>query len=216
MFYGVLNEGYILSEKDIKYQVDEFESGKIQNLFITGQSGSGKSTLGRKYSNDLKISYYDLDAISVNHQYTDDQIKEMGSDLWNFFNGTGKKYRSHPDPKDPKKAIDADWNIDECMRDFVKYIISKKARCVAEGTQIFQLLDQKMIDIEIFKNSAVIIKGTSALKSIVRAMKRDYIDNKPEVSIKDAFKDFVNRVKWMMQDEAALKQMRKYYKKKDK
>ena len=216
MFYGAINEGYILSEKDIKYNIKEFESGKVKTLFITGQSGSGKSTLARKYQNKLKIPYYDLDTISINYQYTDDQIKEIGSDLWEFFNGTGKKYRSHPDPENPKRSIDADWNISECMADFVKYIISKKARCIVDGVQILQILDEKLIDVEIFKNSAVIIRGTSALKSVMRAMKRDYIDNKPEVGIKDAFKDFVYRVKWMLQDEASLKQLRKHYKKKDK
>ena len=81
MFYGIVHEGYILSEKDVKYQVDEFVEGKVKTLFITGHSGSGKSTLAHKYEKELGITCYMLDDIGWNDGFTDDQLKEYGKEL---------------------------------------------------------------------------------------------------------------------------------------
>ena len=95
MFYGVIHEGYIFDSKDIKYQVEEFESGKIKTLFITGQSGSGKSTLGRKYAEELKIPIYGLDEVIDNYKYTDEQLKEIGQDLYDYFQSDGSDFRGN-------------------------------------------------------------------------------------------------------------------------
>ena len=82
MFYGVIHEGYIFDSKDIKYQVEEFEQGKVKTLFVTGHSGSGKSTLGHKYEKELGITCYELDDIRANYNFTDDQLKEYGKEIY--------------------------------------------------------------------------------------------------------------------------------------
>lgn len=217
MFYGVLNEGYIFDSKDIKYNVEEFEQGKVKTLFVTGHSGSGKSTLGHKYEKELGINCYELDDIGWNYKFTDDQLKEYGPEIYEWFMGPGKKYRL-----DPSANLNlVDWDLVVASADFIKFILSKNARCIVEGISIFQTLDEGLMKIEQFKNSAMIIKGTSAAKSTVRALKRDYANDKkedPNLKLKDAlpFHYLVNRVKYALHDEGVLREMRKKYKKKDK
>lgn len=213
-----LEEGYIFDSKDIKYRVDEFESGDIKTLFVTGMSGSGKSTAGHKYEKDLGIPCYELDDLGINHHFTDAQLREYGPEMSGFFKGPGKKYRLHPDPKNPKWITDdPDWDEVEVSAEFIKYILSKKARCIVEGIGIFMAIDEKRLSIEDFKDSAMIIKGTAAVKSTYRAIRRDYINDKkedPNLKLKDAvpFHYLVSRIKYMLQDEKMLSKMRKWYK----
>lgn len=221
MFYGVVHEGYIFDSKDIKYQVEEFEQGKVKTLFITGHSGSGKSTLGHKYEEELKIPCYELDDIGWNYKFTDDQLKEYGKEIYDWLvKGPGKKYRLEKNPENEKESKNiVDWDLVQASSEFIKYILSKNARCIVEGIAIFQSLDEKLLTIEAFKKSAMIIMGTSAAKSTYRAMKRDYENDKkedPKLKLKDAipFHYLVSRVKYALQDEGSLKEMRKKYKKK--
>ena len=44
----LLEEKYIINEKDIYYNKDKFDSKEINLCFITGHSGSGKSTMAHK------------------------------------------------------------------------------------------------------------------------------------------------------------------------
>lgn len=66
----------------------------------------------------------------------------------------------------------------------------------------------------------MIIMGTSAIKSTVRALSRDYKNDKkedPNLKLKDAipFKYLVSRIKEALQDEKTLKKLREKYKKKE-
>ena len=225
-FYGnYFNEGYIFDSKTIKYQVEEFESGKVKNLFVTGMSGSGKSTLAHKYEKDLGINCYELDDIGFNGGFTDDQLKEYGKEIYDWFKGPGKKYRMDPDRykelmnnKDNNLDYEYDWDLNDACGDFIKYILSKNARCIVEGIEIFMCLDSNQLNIEQFKNSAMIIMGTSATKSTYRSLKRDYENDKkedPSIKLKDAipFKYLCNRVNYMLHDEKSLKDLRNKVKK---
>ena len=218
---STVNEGYIFDSKIVKYQVEEFESGKVKTLFVTGMSGSGKSTLGHKYEKDLGINCYELDDIGFNDKFTDDNLKEYGKEIYDWFKGPGKKYRMDPDRyreslNNPDIKLDYkeyDWDLDEACADFIKYILSKNARCIVEGIEIFMCLDSKLLNIEQFKNSAMIVMGTSAAKSTYRALKRDYENDKkedPSIKLKDAipFDYLKNRIKYALQDEKALKELR--------
>lgn len=225
-FYGnYFYEGYIFDSKTIKYQVEEFESGKVKTLFITGMSGSGKSTLAHKYEKDMNIPCYELDDIGFNGGFTDDQLKEYGKEIYDWFKGPGKKYRMDPDRykelinnKDNNLDYEYDWDLNEACSDFIKYILSKNARCIVEGVEIFMCLDSKQLNIEQFKNSAMIIMGTSATKSTYRSLKRDYENDKkenPSIKLKDAipFDYLKNRINYALQDEKALKELRNKVKK---
>jgi ABC-type oligopeptide transport system ATPase subunit len=216
MFYGVINEGYIFDSKDIKYQVEEFEQGKVKTLFVTGHSGSGKSTLGHKYEKELGINCYELDDIGWNNGFTDEQLKEYGPEIYDWFNGPGKKYRL-----EVKKDAKGDWDLIDASVDFIKYILSKNARCIVEGIEIFMAIDEGKLKIEQFENSAMVIKGTSGIKSVYRSTKRDVKEDKENnpddpLTGKQLFKYVVSKVKYMLHDEGVLREMRKRYKKKDK
>ena len=223
MFYGVIQEGYVFDNKDIEYQVEEFKQGKVKTLFITGHSGSGKSTLGHKYEKELGITCYELDDIGYNYIYSDENLKEYGPELYDWFMGPGKKYRIEPKVDENGNNIEPsiiDINTVEAGTSFIKYILSKNARCIVEGISIFMALDEKRLPIEAFEKSALIIKGTSGIKSVYRSTKRDVEWNNAKtpddkVKGKEIFKYVISKVKYMLHDESILREMRKKYKKKE-
>ena len=206
MFYGVINEGYIFDSKDIKYQVEEFESGKIKTLFITGQSGSGKSTLGRKYAKELKVPIYGLDEVIGNYKYTDEQLKEIGQDLYDYFQSDGSDFRISKKSEVRVPLVNS--------KKFIEFILKRNSRCIVEGIHIFLLFSEDMLNIDQLKNSAIIIKGTSGLKSTYRSVKRDYESDKkedPNIKITDAlnFNYLKSKIQDMIKDEKNIKSLRK-------
>ena len=58
---NLINEGYIFSDKTISIDLDKFESGSMNKLFIVGLSGSGKSTLGVILAKKYNTKRYALD-----------------------------------------------------------------------------------------------------------------------------------------------------------
>ena len=206
MFYGVIHEGYILSEKDVKYQVEEFESGKVKTLFITGQSGSGKSTLGRKYAEDLKVPIYGLDEVISNYKYTDEQLKEIGQDLYDYFQSDGSDFRISKRSEVRVPLVNS--------KKFIEFILKRNSRCIVEGIHIFLLFSEDMLNIDKLKNSAILIKGTSGLKSAYRSVKRDYESDKkedPNIKLKVCinFNYIKNKIQDMIKDEKNIKSLRK-------
>ena len=226
MFYGVINEGYIFDSKDIKYNVEEFEQCKVKTLFVTGHSGSGKSTEAHKYEKELGVTCYELDDIGNNYIFSDENLKEYGQEFYDWFMGPGKKYRIEPEVDENgnntrTEPNNVDFDLVEACTSFIKYILSKNARCIVEGISIFMALDEKRLPIEVFENSALIIKGTSGIKSVYRSTKRDADWNNSKtpddkVKGKEIFKYVISKVKYMLHDEGVLREMRKKYKKKDK
>jgi len=59
----LINEGYIFSDKTISIDLDKFESGSMNKLFIVGLSGSGKTTLGIHLGKVYNAEYFDTDDI---------------------------------------------------------------------------------------------------------------------------------------------------------
>ena len=217
MFYGVIHEGVLLDSKDVKYHLDEFKSGKVKTLFITGNSGSGKSTLARKMKEEMNITLYELDDIGWNDKYSDEQLKKEFPDMYGFLTGPGKQYRIVDGKINGIEVNSENFNQVNACADFIKYIASKKPRCIVEGIQIFLAISEKKIDIGLFENSALLIKGTSGAKSVYRGTKRDIeIDKKyNEKNLNGGgklFKYVVDKVKYMLSDEASLKELRKHYK----
>jgi hypothetical protein len=71
-----------------------------------------------------------------------------------------------------------------------------------------------MLNIDQLKNSAIIIKGTSGLKSTYRSVKRDYESDKkedPNIKITDAlnFNYLKSKIQDMIKDEKNIKSLRK-------
>jgi len=58
----ILFEGLIFSSDDLVYKFDNWKSGKIKVLLITGFTGSGKTTLGEKLAEIHNARFTSLDA----------------------------------------------------------------------------------------------------------------------------------------------------------
>jgi len=59
----IIQEGSVLSDKDIAVRLSEFESGKNNKLLIFGVSGAGKTTLGEMLSKRYKVKWISLDSM---------------------------------------------------------------------------------------------------------------------------------------------------------
>ena len=173
MIYGhkfsIVREGLEL-QKDVYYNKDKFDSGEINICFITGLSGSGKTTLSKKLSGD-NIEHYELDDVLYNYAFTDNQLKEYGDLIYSYFKGIGSKYRFREKVEFLDNKIE-----DSLIKGFVKYAIDytkshKDRKFIIEGVELFWKFRA-----EHFKNYAVIIKGTSANMSRLRASIRDSSD----------------------------------------
>lgn len=213
--YYELFESIITDRKDIYHNRDKFESGEINLCFITGHSGSGKSTIGKSLSSKDKTEYFELDDVVANYNFSDENLKEYGDLIYSFFKSSGKPYRftsrkefEDTDFKDRYK--DYDIKITKAFIDHsIKYAKSHTSnKYVVEGVEIFWCIEPKYVE-----DYAVYIKGTSALKSMHRAAKRD--QDPGILGYLDLFLD-LNRLKTYRIYEKDLNKWYSYYSKLDK
>ena len=61
----ILNEAYILSNKNLEYKLDDWKSGKNKVLLVTGYSGSGKTTIGQNLAKKYNVEYNELDTDAI-------------------------------------------------------------------------------------------------------------------------------------------------------
>lgn len=166
-----LEEAMLKNRPDIFYNKERFEHGDINLCFITGLSGSGKSTLAK----GLNAEVYELDDVFANQNFSFDNLKEYGDLIYSFFAGPGKKYKVE------EQQMNEKWEKD-VFNAFISYAKQyanshKNTKFVIEGVELYWFGKP-----EDFKDYAVYIKGTSALKSMHRSAKRDASDasNKAE------------------------------------
>jgi len=162
---------------DIYHNIEDWESGKSNVLWVTGLSGSGKSTIAKEISGN-NIEHVELDNLQRakmdNWDHTgstlmDDYIKSKGG-LTNIF--------SYVNDLDEVRWKDIVSNETECPKqfnDFFEYIIKytnthKNKRFVIEGVQIAMCSKDTMIT-KISKYP-VIIKMNGPLKTEFRREKR--------------------------------------------
>ena len=162
---------------DIYHNIEDWESGKSNLLWVTGLSGSGKSTIAREISGN-SIEHVELDNLQRakmdNWDHTDstlmdDYIKSKGG-LTNIF--------SYVNDLDEVRWKDIISNETECPKqfnDFFEYIIKyanthKNRRFVVEGVQI--AMCSKDTTITKISKYPVIIKMNGPLKTEFRREKR--------------------------------------------
>lgn len=168
-----LNENIIINRTDIVLNLDTWKPGPNNVLYVTGLSGSGKSTLAEEYEKKYKAIMIELDG--VEHGYDSSGSARMLEkamikvpaycDIFTAINN-GKKVTDVWN-QDNRKVMWAMWDtlIDLAEKDTTRlYVI--------EGIQIFD----GGYDHAKFKDKPLIIKGTSALVSTIRAMNRDQVD----------------------------------------
>lgn len=225
---GVIDESFIINEKDIYYNKKAFDNGDINLCFITGHSGSGKSTMGAKAARHNDIETYSLDDLQcVKDHFTMDNLKEYGDLIYSYFNGPGKKFYLTYDEIIEKKLSGSDYE-DKLFPGFVNYAKQyasshKDKKFIIEGVWLFcdDEHGKPWFRPEEFKDYAFYIKGTSALISKYRAAKRDskYDNGTNKVNkgfdrFKSFTKDFFTKNwKWYLIDEKRINVFRDYFKK---
>lgn len=166
-------ENVFISKKDYVQNFDKWKPGSNNILYVTGFSGSGKSTLAQEYSKKYNAVVIELDIFEYGYDSSGIGILEKCKDKF----------------PDYKKGLDADWKNDdgtEMNEDEIIALLDRVAKyalkiCkndkshlyIFEGLQIFRRFDPDSI-----KSSPLIIKGTSALLSEFRAIKRGIQYNK--------------------------------------
>ena len=112
------NEKYTVSEPDLYYKEDSFNSDDTNICFILGHSGSGKSMMARTLEGD-DIDHIELDDLLLTKDhFTMDELKDYSDMFYSFFNGEGAKYYIGVEERDsiPKEEYE-----DKVFLDFVDF-----------------------------------------------------------------------------------------------
>jgi len=161
-------EALFLSTKDIYINYEAWGKSSENNiLFITGFSGSGKTTLGYKEANNHYAVYYSIDHLqsgkpNLSNPFIKDifdRCPEYKEFCINVSNGSLPPHSSESIKIIPKLIS----SIIESAREHYpnrKYIV--------EGFQLYSYCPAEYI-----LGKPLIVKGTSALKSLMRRLKRD-------------------------------------------
>ena len=169
------NEGYIFSDNDLKYRFKDWKQGKVNILFITGHSGGGKTTISRQLGKKYNVQVESLDhfiwkpdrSILVQRYY-----ETTKKPMWKLHKGV--------DITDSKVSM---HNIIE----YINWLKTLNTRLIVEGTIIAQLYARGYENI--FKDCAILVKGTSLVTSVFRHIKR-YFDEKGSTQFFDYAKTY--------------------------
>jgi hypothetical protein len=158
----------LVSEPDIYYNKDAFDSGKINLCFVIGYSGSGKSVLTREYiGSDIERVELD-DIVCVKDHYSLEGLRRESMMLYSFFTGAGSKYYIS------RRERDLFEEHDKVFVDFIEYACEyaashKDRKFILEGIWTYLFFG----DPSLFDDYAVFIKGTSLIKSKLRRLRRE-------------------------------------------
>jgi energy-coupling factor transporter ATP-binding protein EcfA2 len=201
------NEKYVVSEPDLYYKEDSFNSGETNICFILGHSGSGKSMMARTLEGD-DIDHIELDDLLLTKDhFTMNELKDYSDMFYSFFNGEGAKYYIGVKERDsiPKEEYE-----DKVFIDFVDFAMEyakqhKDKKFIIDGIWIYLYFN----DPSVFEDYAVFIKGTSFLKSKIRVMKREMKRDKD--ALQDRKQMFGREARNYLLDEDKIDSYRKYF-----
>lgn len=195
------NEALFLSSEDIYIKYDEWGKSSENNmLFITGFSGSGKSTLGSKIAKEHDAVYCNIDYFhSGRPDLSDPFIKDIFDRCPEYkkyckevVEGTSQPYTSESF-KLLQKIIAAMIESAENHYPNKKYVI--------EGFQLYAYCPAEYI-----LDKPLIVKGTSALKSLLQRLKRDnehILHLNPIVT----YLQIMRYYKWYVSDNTKIKKL---------
>ena len=201
------NEKYIVSEPDLYYKEESFNSGNTNICFILGHSGSGKSQMARALEGD-DIDHIELDdLLLIKDHFTMDDLKNYSDMFYSFFTGEGAKYYIGIDERNsiPKEEYE-----DKVFVDFVQFAMdyakqNKEKKYIIDGIWIYLYFD----DPSVFEDYAVFIKGTSFLKSKIRVMKREMKRDKK--TLNDRSQMFGRETRNYLLDEDKIDNFRNFF-----
>ena len=201
------NEKYVVSEPDLYYKEDSFNSGETNICFILGHSGSGKSMMARTLDGD-DIDHIELDDLLLTRDhFTMDRLKDYSDMFYSFFTGEGAKYYIGVDERNsiPKRDYE-----DKVFIDFVDFAMEyaknhREKKYIIDGIWIYLYFD----DPSVFEDYAVFIKGTSFLKSKIRATKREMQRDKD--ALQDRKQMFGREARNYLLDEDKIDNYRRFF-----
>ena len=201
------NETFIHSEPDLYYKEESFNSGDTNICFILGHSGSGKSRMARTLEGD-NIDHIELDDLLLTKDhFSMDDLKDYSELFYSFFTGEGAK---HYIGVDERNSISKEEYEDRVFIDFVKFAMEyakqhKEKKFIIDGIWIYLYFD----DPSVFEDYAVFIKGTSFLKSKIRATKREMQRDKE--TLQDRKEMFGREVRNYLLDEDKINSYRSFF-----
>ena len=201
------HDKYVLSEPDLYYKEESFNAGDTNICFILGHSGSGKSKMARMLEGD-DIDHIELDDLMLTKDhFTMDELKDYSDMIFAFFSGEGAKYYIGVEERNsiPKEEYE-----DRVFIDFVRFAMDyakqhKEKKYIIEGIWIYLYFD----DPSVFEDYAVFIKGTSFLKSKIRATKREM--QRDRETLQDRKQMFEREVRNYLLDEDKIDRYRSWF-----
>ena len=199
-----INEGKVLSTKDLTFNTKDWRPGGKNILFVVGLSGSGKSTVARAIGSDFAAIYIELDRF--NHFKRKDGARKNRPDEQLIADFIVKEKIN----KDPGDMPDEEY--DKYLLKFIDYVKkvadkNKEELYILEGIQIIKYAKHNSW---IFKYP-MIIKGTSMLKSILNRFKRskdyDNYEMYDGADMKDN-RSIFNLLDWYLDQEYSLNCLR--------
>ncbi len=200
-------EKIMLSEPDLYYKEESFNSGDTNICFILGHSGSGKSAMARTLEGD-NIDHIELDDLLLTKDhFTMAELKDYSDMFYSFFTGEGAKYYIGIEERNsiPKEEYE-----DKVFIDFIKFALAyskqhRDKKFIIEGIWIYLYFE----DPSLFEDYAVFIKGTSFLKSKIRATKREL--QRDREALKERKQMFVREVRNYFLDEDKINIYRSFF-----
>ena len=200
-------DAFVVSEPDLYYKEESFNKGDTNICFILGHSGSGKSRMASTLEGNA-IDHIELDDLLLTRDhFTMDGLKAYSDMIYSFFSGKGAKYYIGADQRDsiPKEEYE-----DRVFVDFVKFATEyagqhREKKFILDGIWIYLYFD----DPSVFEDYAVFIKGTSFLKSKMRAMNRER--HRDKETLQDRKKMFGREARNYLLDEEKINSYRSFF-----
>ena len=200
-------DALVISEPDLYYKEESFNKGNTNLCFILGHSGSGKSRMASTLEGG-NIDHIELDdLLLVGDHFSMDELKAYSDMYYSFFSGEGAKYYIGAVQRDsiPKEEYE-----DKVFVDFVEYAMGyarqhTEKKYILDGIWIYLYFD----DPSVFEDYAVFIKGTSFLKSKIRAAKREM--HRDLETLQDRKKMFGREARHYLLDEDKINRYRSFF-----
>ena len=207
------HDKYAVSEPDLYYREEAFNTGETNVCILLGHSGSGKSVMARALEGD-EIEHVELDdLLLVKDHFTMDQLKDCSDMFYSFFSGEGAKYYigiGERDGDGESGGIPREEYEDRIFVDFIRYALDYAARhrekkFILDGIWIYLYFD----DPSVFEDYTVFIKGTSFLKSKIRAIRREM--QRDRETLQDRKEMFGREARNYLLDEDKIDRYRSYF-----
>ena len=200
-------EKYVVTEPDIYYKEESFNSGETNICFVLGHSGSGKSMMAKTLEGD-DIDHIELDdLLLIRDHFSMDDLKVCSDMLFSFFSGEGAKYYIGIEERSstPKEEYE-----DKVFTDFVRFAMNyakqyPEQKYIIDGIWVYLYFE----DPSVFEDYAVFIKGTSYMKSKLRVLKREA--HRAPKELKDRKQMFGREVRNYHLDEDKINVYRSFF-----